>query len=106
MLEAYDLGFQYGVTCIASGYKYTNIDLGESVAEYDFFQFLVTLADAGEISMIKQYKKQAKKLLEKEYNLKDISESMVIAKSYILEMIEEKKWELYEEGANDALHQS
>ena len=102
-MKKFDLGFKYGMTYVDGGCDNASIDFGDSTAENDFFEFLITLAELKEIKIIKEYEEEAKEELEKYYDIENITESLIIAKTYILEMEKCRLWGEYEEGAKEAL---
>lgn len=98
-----ELGFKYGMTYVDGGIDEVFINFGDSAVESDFFEFLITVAEQKEIIILKDYEEIAKEELLKQYEDEDITENMIISKTYILQMVEERLWHEYEEGAKEAL---
>jgi hypothetical protein len=98
-----DLGFKYGMTYVNGGADEVFMNFGDSAVESDFFEFLITLAEQKEIGILKDYKEAAKEELTEQYNIEEITENMIVAKTYILQMIENRLWREYEEGVKKAL---
>jgi hypothetical protein len=105
-MKNFDLGFKYGMTYVDGGCDNVFVNFGDNAVESDFFEFLITLAEAKEIEILKEYETEAKEQLEENYNIEDITENMIIAKSYIVEMVENKKQREYEKGIKKALEEN
>lgn len=90
-----EIGMEYGKTWSTNDVKY--VDLGETATEKDFEKFLIEVAKKKEIELILSYKDEAKENLLEEYDKENITQEMVIAKTWILEMKIEKLWNVYEE---------
>ena len=90
-----EIGMEYGKTWSTNDVKY--VDLGETATEKDFEKFLIEVAKKKEIELILSYKDEAKENLLEEYDKENITQEMVIAKTWILEMKIEKLWNAYEE---------
>ena len=105
-MKKFDLGFKYGMTYVDGGCDDANIDFGDSAVENDFFEFLITLAEQKEIKILKDYEETAKEALIEQYDIEDITENIIIAKTYIIDMIDNKQWSDYEEGAKKALEEN
>lgn len=101
-----ELGFKYGMTYVEGGCDAAFIDFADIAIESDFYEFLITLAEEKKIEILKDYEEEAAEELLKKYELEDISENMIVAKTYIFEMIENRLWREYAEGAKKALEEN
>jgi len=106
-------GGAFGYEEIAKKYASTwinqdvaSVDMGDASAQNDLFLFLIELAERREITALDEYKEKASEVLAEEYEQENISESRIVAQTYILQMKNERLYGVYEEEIKKSIEES